>query len=148
MSGLSDFFTREKANDGIEVPLYLPDGSESEHKLTIRGVDSDAFRQAETDAKRRAMQDAADGKEPDENDGRLNLLVPLVASWTFDEPCTAANVRQLLKEAPQIADAIDRIAVRRSLFFAARPSNSKPSPSPKSGSRSVRKARRSADSNT
>lgn len=146
MSELSDFFTREKANEGIEVPLYLPDGGESEHKLTIRGVDSDAFRQAETEAKRRALELAADGKEPE--DGRLALLAPLVAAWTFDEPCTPDNVRRLLKEAPQIADAVDRIAVRRSLFFAARPSNSKPSPSPKSGSRSVRKARRSADSNT
>jgi len=49
------FFTREKANEGIEVPLYLPSGEKSEHWLRIRGVDSDHFRLAEADSRRKAI---------------------------------------------------------------------------------------------
>ena len=41
------FFTRGKANEGVQLPLYLPDGSKSEHWVRILGVDSDIFRAAE-----------------------------------------------------------------------------------------------------
>ena len=45
--GMSAFFTRDRANEGIELPLYLPNGRKSEHWLRVLGVDSDAFRLAE-----------------------------------------------------------------------------------------------------
>lgn len=37
---MESFFTRENANEGIELPLLLPDGTKTEHWLRIRGVDA------------------------------------------------------------------------------------------------------------
>lgn len=34
---MESFFTRENANEGIELPLLLPDGTKTEHWLRIRG---------------------------------------------------------------------------------------------------------------
>lgn len=123
MSELQKFHTRAVANEGIELPLEYPDGTLSPHKLRVRGVDSDAFRIAETDSKRRVMEAAQlFAKDPElqskmRRDERHRLLAALVASWTFDEPCTIENVIAFLAEAPQIADQLDRVATRRSLFF-------------------------------
>jgi hypothetical protein len=38
------FYTRQKANEGIQLPLFLPDGTKTDHWIRIRGIDSDAFR--------------------------------------------------------------------------------------------------------
>ena len=57
--GMEAFFTRERANEGVEVPLYTPDGTKSQHWIRIRGVDSDAFREAEANSKRDAFRVAS-----------------------------------------------------------------------------------------
>ena len=44
-------------------------------------------------------------------------MAALVIGWSFDEECTRENVKQLLKEAPYIADLIDRKAADAQLFF-------------------------------
>jgi hypothetical protein len=41
----------------------------------------------------------------------------LVKSWSFEEPCTPASVREFLKEAPQVADAVVAAADDHSRFF-------------------------------
>ncbi|MDO6706792.1 phage tail assembly chaperone [Photobacterium sp. 1_MG-2023] len=121
---MEQFFTREKANEGIQVPLYLPDGTESEHWLKIRGVDSDAFREAESESRRLTLEIASledEGARKDALKGqKVTLLSSLILSWSFEEACTAENVQKLLTEAPQIADQIDRLAAKRSLFFGKR----------------------------
>lgn len=127
-NGMESFFTREKANTGVEVPLYLPSGEKSEHHLVIRGVDSDVFRAAESESRRKSILIAQipEGPERDRaiEDAKLDLIVSLVISWTFDSPCTHENVAAFLREAPQISDAIDRVASKRSLFFAQKSSSS------------------------
>lgn len=121
-TGMESFFTRSKANNGIQLPLYLPDGTKSEHTFTIRGVDSDVFREADAEARRNAMDIAqiTDMTERAEaiKEGKLRLIASLVMAWTFDQPCTPEAVVNFLREAPQLADAIDQVASRRSLFFA------------------------------
>jgi len=123
----SQFFTRQVANEGVDLPLHRPDGSLTDHKIRIRGIDSDAFRKARSDANRRIV-DLAAMKDEGERDAaitteKLNLVAALVVSWTFknedgtDYPCTPENVKAFLSEAPQIADSIDELASRRSLFF-------------------------------
>lgn len=142
--GMDAFFTREKANSGVQVPLYLPDGTKSEHYLTIRGVDSDVFRQAEADARRAAMDLAqiTDTLEKTKaiQEAKLRLIASLVISWTFEEECAEEAVVNFLREAPQIADAVDQIASKRSLFFGQGLSSSGRSPKPSSGSTRSRKA--------
>jgi len=135
MSDIKDFHTRETANKGIDLPLYLPDGSKSEHSITIRGVDSDAFRAAEAQASRRAFEEASEGKEPDIEAGKRDMLASLIISWTFDQKCTIDARRNLLREAPQIADAIDRVASQRRFFTSGVQPNSTPTPKRSSSSR-------------
>ena len=118
---MKEFFTREKANKGIELPLFFPDGSKSEHSLTVRGVDSDHFRKAEAHAKRKAIEISEVEKLEDREEAvreiELECIASLVAGWTFEEKFTPVNVVNFLREAPQIAIMVARFAARRSLFF-------------------------------
>lgn len=131
--GMELFHTRQFANEGIELPLYTPDGKRSEHWMRIRGVDSDEFRLAEAESKRDVMRIAqienARDRTAEVELSKLTLIAALVISWSFPQECTRENVVAFLKEAPQIADAIDTAASKRSLFFAARLSSSANTPS-------------------
>lgn len=125
------FFTRGKANEGLQLPLYLPNGEKSEHWVRILGIDSDTFRTADADARREAftiaaMEDKAARAEAIA-DSKRQLLAVLVTAWSFPQECTTENVMAFFKEAPQIMDAIDTTAGRRALFFGARSSSSPPS---------------------
>ena len=146
--GMDAFFTREKANAGIEVPLYTAAGTKSEHSIQIRGVDSDLFRQAEAESKRDAMRIAGIESQEERSkaiiEAKLKLLAALVISWTFEQECTQANVIEFFRNAPQIADAVDQVASKRSLFFAQESSNSQPTQKQSSGSTKGRKARTKA----
>lgn len=125
---MNEFFTRQKANEGIKLTLTLPNGEDTDHFLMIRGVDSDVFREAEAEAKRNAMQIAAlEDKEQRKvamADEKLVLVAALIMDWSFDEECSLENVKHFLKEAPHIADQVDQIAARRTLFFREGLSNS------------------------
>lgn len=126
------FFTRAAANEGIVLPLYTPDGKRSEHWVRIRGVDSDEFRLAENEARREAVAIASiedeTVREKAAVEARLRLIASLVIGWSFEAECTRDTVVEFLREAPQIADAIDRAAAKRALFFASRSSGSPPTP--------------------
>ena len=141
--GMEAFFTRERANEGVEVPLYTPDGTKSQHWIRIRGVDSDAFREAEANSKRDAFRVASieDTVERAKaiQDAKLNLIAALVISWSFEKECTHENVKEFFRQAPQIADAVDQVASKRALFFAKRSSSSVSTPKPSSGSTRSRK---------
>ncbi|QQM14078.1 putative tail assembly chaperone [Vibrio phage pVco-14] len=119
---MQEFFTRQKANEGNKVPLYLPNGEPSEHWIQVRGVDSDQFKTAENAAKRKAVE-IAQIEEVQERakvvrETELECVAALVADWSFDEECTPENVVNFLREAPQIADMINRYAANRKSFFA------------------------------
>lgn len=136
--GMEAFYTRERANEGIKIPLYLPDGTKTEHWLRIRGIDSDHFRLAEAESKRDAMR-VAMIEDPLERakaiaDAKLSLIAELVISWSFEKECTHENVKEFFRQAPQIADAVDQVASKRALFFAKRSSSSLSTPKPSSGS--------------
>lgn len=137
---MESFFTREKANNGVEVPLWRPDGTKSEHHILIRGVDSDVFRIAEAEARRKSIeismvQDTLE-KAQAIQDAKLILIAHLVISWTFEKECTIENIVSFFREAPQIADAVDQVASKRSLFFAQRLSSSPSTPEASSDSTS------------
>ena len=136
--GMEQFYTRDKANEGIKVPLHAPDGTKTEHWLLIRGVDSDEFRRAEAEAQRKLATFAAD-KDKSELEKIYDelfsgLRAHLVARWSFDKECTIEAVTELFKNAPQIADMANRIGGNRSLFFASKSSSLKSSPEQNSGS--------------
>ncbi len=121
MSTMEQFYTRQKAGEGVKIPLFTPDGQRTEEWIRVRGVDSDEFRTAEAAARRKAMEF---GLIEDDNERRvairteeLRCIAALIADWSFEfiDPNTVVN---FLREAPQIADAINRLAAKRALFFA------------------------------
>jgi len=119
---MQEFFTRQLANEGKELPLFLPNGEESEHKIRVLGVDSDKFKTKENESKKIAVELAA--LEDDEErrkaieDLQYKLIASLVVDWTFDQECTETNVVNFLREAPQIADEINKFAANRKAFFS------------------------------
>ena len=129
---MESFFTRENANEGIELPLLLPDGTKTEHWLRIRGVDADGFRKAEARSKRKMLEIAAekdlDKRDAEVEDTRLAMLAALVIGWSFDNPCTEAEIKRLFREAPQIAEQVDRTAYDRARFFGNSSKGSSPTP--------------------
>lgn len=142
MAKKSDFFTRARANDGVVVKLYLPNGDESGEWLRILGTESDAFREAEVRERQELMRigeitDEAERKaaaNANAKEWNVRLLASLVGAWSFDEPCTQAAVLELFKEAPQIFDKVERVANDRARFFGPRSTSSPPSPSTSSDS--------------
>lgn len=149
---MTDFYTRDAGNQGMKIPLVLPNGEESEDFLVIRSVDSDAFRMAESDAKREVMRaaqvDDIDERRRIAKENTLNMQVALVKEWSFDEPCTPENVRVFLVGAPQVADALDQLATKRALFIEKKSQNSKPTQSTKLNKRKPRKGQASAKAST
>lgn len=129
--GMEAFFTREKASQGVKLPLYAPTVEKTEHCLRIRGIDSDEFRAAEADARRDAMRVAAiedlEERRLAIQDAQRALIATLVIDWSFDQECTHDNVMKFFREAPQIQDAVDKAASRRALFFVNESSGSPPS---------------------
>jgi regulator of replication initiation timing len=129
---MEQFYTRDKANEGIKVPLTAPDGTDTDHWLLVRGADSDVFRKAEAEAQRKMAVIAADKGNRDSladvYDEQFHWIkAHLVADWSFDHECTVEAVQEFFKNAPQISDKVNRIAGNRSLFFGKESSNLKSS---------------------
>lgn len=116
------FFTRQRANEGARLDLTLPDGTPTEDFIMIRGVDSDAYRDALQAMNKRVLElskdpnvrDKARGVFADETD---KLVGSLIISWSFEDPVNDETIAKLFKEAPQIRNSIDALATKRSLFF-------------------------------
>lgn len=115
------FFTREKANEGVKLPLSLPDGTPTDFWIRIYGVDSDSYREANAKFKRQLIKVAAleteEEREKAFEDLERGLRAALIHSWNLPREFTPENCYKLLKEAPQIADEVDRLSARRKLFF-------------------------------
>ena len=142
---MTEFFTADESEQGVELPLFRPDGTKSDYWLRIRGVDSDEFRLAENVAKRKAALAAPEIKSDEERvkavmEARVQLASVLVISWNLPDEFTRDNVIMLLRKAPQILDMIDKIAGDRAFFFALRSIDSKAGLSKKSSLPKSRKA--------
>lgn len=118
------FHTREASNDGVKLELVTPTGAKTDHWLKVLGADSDAFRDAEMASKREGVKLASISDEQERISAsrllQLKVLAAVVVAWSFPKPCTKENVIAFLREAPQVADAVDLMISRRSLFFAKR----------------------------
>lgn len=125
---MEQFFTRDAANEGIEVPLSTPDGKNSDHWLKVLGADSDAFKNAEIRSKRDAVAlldiDSADKKAEFMRDLERRTVASLIVDWSFDMECSPENVIEFLKQAPQIQEVVNRLAGKRSLFVKKQEDNS------------------------
>lgn len=143
MGSMNEFYTREPANAGKRVMLSRPDGTPTDSWLNVRSRWSDEFRAAQD----KALQEAAKASESEREEAikrlKLDVLASLVASWSFEQPCNAANVREFLENAPQIAERVDKIAGDDVRFFGNGLSDSTLGPSPNSSSGKSPKGRKS-----
>jgi len=126
---MEQFYTRDKANEGVTLPLSLPNGDMTEESLTILGIDSDDFKRANTEEQRKistTLEIAAKIDDDEERlafvtkreaDSKLIILAALIKAWSFEEECTEENKINFLRNAPQIADAINSYAADRKRFF-------------------------------
>ncbi|HGB5894180.1 TPA: phage tail assembly chaperone [Salmonella enterica subsp. enterica serovar Kottbus] len=122
---ISDFATRQRANEGEKMFLSLPDGTRTKEYLIVRGVDSDAYNRARSEASRR-MFSLKDDEDPSPvvEENRLSLMTSLVVGWSLEEEFSEAHLRELLKECPQIGDQINQFAANRVEFFRKKPEKS------------------------
>ena len=120
MTGMEQFAIRRRANEGRRLALPLPDGTPSEHWLQIRSQWSDAFRQARDETLQHVAKLAQAGEASGEaalEDSLLLARAALVADWSFTEACEPENICAFLREAPQIAELIDRAGADDAAFF-------------------------------
>lgn len=132
---MSEFLTRERANEGHKIPLYTPDGRLTAQWLRIRGVDSDEFTRTRARHTRRIADIVAmpeDAREEAILEATLDMQVALVAEWSFDIPFTPENVKKFLRDAPQIAAEVDKLASKRTFFFKNPSGSLMPSQTPSS----------------
>lgn len=145
--GMEAFFTADRANEGIRLPLLLPTGERSDHWLEIYGIDSDVFRLTDAELRREGARIADLPKEQHTkalDDLTMRLRASLIKAWSFPEECTDENKLMFLRKAPHLGLAIDKLASNRALFFAVGSTSSSGTPSMSSGSTSPRQKTRSS----
>lgn len=117
------FFTTDKAEEGIKIPLVTPEGTPTDHWIRIRGVDSEHFREAEARCKRKLVEYLTNEKLKDKQkeEKRITeervLTAALVKEWSFDEECTHTNVVKFFNKAPQIQEMVNKVSANRTFFF-------------------------------
>lgn len=141
MNDMDQFYTTERAETGVKLPLSSPEGRETDHYLVLRGIDSKNFRATEARLKSQSLNIAAISDDRERASvhlkQRVALSASLVKAWSFDLDCTLENIERFLIQAPQILDEIDRFTGNRALFTLESmnstdsPSNSTDSKSPK-----------------
>lgn len=147
---MEQFFTREKSNSGIDIPLLLPDGTPTEFFIKVRGADSDVFRQAEAESMRRIVEVKQKHKDDEEaqrkafEEEKTWLIAQLVIDWNLEEECTEENIIKLFTNAPQIKDEVNKVAGDRKAFFKKESANSTNSQKASTDSKKSRKARNKA----
>lgn len=118
---MKEFFTRSRANQGVKIPLVHPDGTPSKHWIQVRNTDSDAFRGHVDTFNTDTLQNGADLSEEEIKKEReemlLVILASLIADWSFEIEQTDENKIELLREAPQIANQIDKLSTDKKRFF-------------------------------
>lgn len=106
----------------IEIPVVFPGMDNTGETLTIRSVYSEAFREGQASLSRQiqVLRMANKGEPLDEetlDEMEMSGFATLVAGWSFEEPCTPANVVEFLRANPQMKELINRQSSKDSLFF-------------------------------
>lgn len=129
MKDLEAFATAELSEEGVKVPLVDVEGNLTEHWIKIKSTDSMAFKNAQSKFRKRIL---ALHELEDKNNGldyaleqeklTLELLASLVVGWSFKNDdgsefeCSNENVIKVLKDAPILAQEIDKASARRQNF--------------------------------
>lgn len=117
----SDLFTRPAANDGRRVNIPGPNGEDIGEWLHVHHVDCDAFRQKRADVFAIAAtigKDATDDERKRTHaDALLELTASTVSGWSLEDEFSQSAMVNLLRNAPYLADWLDRKASDSAVFF-------------------------------
>jgi hypothetical protein len=121
MGSMLDYMMDEDAiKTGIQIPVQGRDGKPSGETVNVRSMHSDHFLKA----MERSKEAVRKNPKTDIDKLKFDVQCALVASWSFDEKCNAANIRKFLKGAPHVLEKIDTTAANDSLFFISAAKNS------------------------
>ena len=108
-----------KSEEGVKMPLHLPNGQETTSWLKLRGANSPTFEVAVGQADREQLElvGKEDKMSTEEYNGARReitrrMLSVLVVDWSFDKPCTHEKVVEFFKGAPQIQRSVDTFATQ------------------------------------
>lgn len=123
-----NFDVKTLSDAGVKLPIYDLNDRETGHWIKVRGVDSDAFIEANEEAIRArvALEAISDKKEKAKlvKNIRLTLLASLISDWSFDEIAGIGNIVDFLQRSPQVAESIDKFAANRENFIAKKSNHS------------------------
>jgi hypothetical protein len=124
------FKLKGRAEAGIPMPILMPDGTDSGHTMTVRGIDSDTYRRGRAANSRRQAEilsmkpeegltdeEFRDQQQDLKHEADIDLLAKLVVDWSFPDEFSAEAVKSLLMESPFIANQVDVFACNRARFF-------------------------------
>tara|TARA_R110000765_G_scaffold44477_3_gene92167 strand:- start:398 stop:820 length:423 start_codon:yes stop_codon:yes gene_type:complete len=126
---MDQFKTRDKANEGVRIPLSKPGGAPTEHWLIVRSAWSDEFQFARNAMFRDAVEESkAVSCAPEAEQGKLRrefdrkrrakAVAALIAEWSFDETeCSEQSKIDFLLDAPQVLAMVEHIAEDDKRFF-------------------------------
>lgn len=122
MGDMAKYQIRSRANTPQRIYLLDPaTGEQTEDWLDIVSSLSDAFRSARDTAMQEAGAMSAERDDDKRKDGiesaKRTMQASLVTAWSFDKPCTPENVAEFLREAPQVAALVIRVADDNARFF-------------------------------
>lgn len=138
-----DFFTADKAEEGVKVFLPNKFGEKTEHWMVLRHLHSLSYRR-ELALIQREIALVAENPDKAQRDAIIDampdrMFFSLIASWSFDTPLNRSNVSLLMEKAPYIKDFIDRRTADSSLFFRRESGNSSSTQEPAPGSKKGKK---------
>lgn len=116
MASFRDYETRTAINAGVKMPLIDPfTGEDRGDWLRLRYSMADDYIAArERASQAKLLGNGADTGTVEEN---AALFTPLIAEWSFDEPCTPENVFAFLCEAPHLhAPILNEVALSGKLL--------------------------------
>lgn len=126
----SKYHTRAKSNEGFKLYLIDPATSKpTDDYITIRGMDSDAFREADAQARRDILEVVKDGATEDKDayskavaKAELKCVTALVINWCFDgveEVPTTEDIVEFFTEAPQVMEFVNTAGAQRANFLTS-----------------------------
>lgn len=119
---------RKKQDEGVEVPIKLPDGSNSGMVITVASYESERVKRIAREIGNKALIEQK--RNPRKGDSveaieerTFAIAIASIVDWSGLEmdgkplECTRDNIRMVLEKFPFIAEQIDAAAGDRALFF-------------------------------
>lgn len=119
---------RKKQDEGVEVSIKLPDGSDSGMVITVASYESERVKRIAREIGNKALIEQK--RNPRKGDSveaieerTFAIAIASIVDWSGLEmdgkplECTRDNIRMVLEKFPFIAEQIDAAAGDRTLFF-------------------------------